>query len=73
MCLIPVSCDVIVHANTDAAVCDWNRVTRCPDRPGFMRCVSVSQQRTKNKTKKYEHVPAVRFTDVKKLAFNVLL
>lgn len=64
MCLIPVSCDVIVHANTDAAVCDLNRVTRCPDRPGFISCDSVSQQ-IKNKNKKYEHVPAVRFTDVK--------
>lgn len=65
MCLIPVSCDVIVHANTDAAECVLNRVTRCPDRHGFMSD-SVSQQiKNKTKTKKYEHVPAARFTDVK--------
>ncbi len=45
MCLIPVSCDVIVYTNMNAAVCDLNRVTRCPDRPNFMRSVSMQ---TKN-------------------------
>lgn len=47
MCFIPVSCDVIVYMNTNAAVFDLNSVTKCPVRPNFMRCVSMSKLKNK--------------------------
>lgn len=52
ICFIPVSCDVIVYMNTNAAVFDLNSVTKCPVRPNFMRCVSMSKLKNKKKIKK---------------------